>query len=184
MIDFQMSVLFTVMVSVLTILADWLASRFIVGANTIRSITQIVRSDLTPEEANERTKDELDRFRSYRFESLAWGADLAIVAMSMDFAALGIWTHKPEIFPFFLRFNEESVSRELPVWMIVIGLHAMLLITSLVFKHKHADKVSRDGRNLSFFSKSWFLINGWILASHLTGMASLLGAMIVFTNAI
>jgi len=183
MIDFWMAFILTMMVTILTILADWIASRFIVGTRTLRSLQQIVQSGISSNDAEERIKEELERYRLSLSNSLAWGSDLAIVAISMDFAALGIWIHNPILFPFFSRFNDLDTSREIPIWLIVVGFHSILLIISLGLKHIQAINVA--GLQESTFSrKAWISQNGWKIASNSTGFISLLTSIVLFTNAV
>ena len=186
MIDFWVAVLLTAIVSILTVLADWVASRVIVGARTIRALGQILRAGLSERDIVGRVDREIDRYKASRTSALAWGADLATVAISLDLAALGIWVHSPNLFPFFARFNSIEASRELPVWLILIGLHVMLLLASLVFKHNHAEIVAvKELADISAIpGEQWFATNGWMFAANSTGTVSLLVAMVVFTNAI
>ncbi len=186
MIDFWVAVLLTAIVSLLTVLADWAASRIIVGAKVIRTLSQILRAGLSEQDTIQRVRQEIERYKASRSGALAWGADLATVAISMDFVALGIWIHTPQMFPFFSRFSSGGASREIPVWLIVIGVHAVLLITSLVLKHNHAEAVvARDRVEIPAFPiQTWFARNGWMFAANSTGTISLLAAIVVFTNAV
>lgn len=186
MIDFWVAVLLTAIVSLLTVLADWAASRIIVGAKIIRSLSSILRAGLSEQDTLKRVGQEIERYKVSRSGALAWGADLATVAISMDFVALGIWIHRPQMFPFFSRFSSDEASREIPVWLIVIGLHAVLLITSIVLKHNHAEILAaRDKFQVpAFASKAWFAQNGWMFTGNSVGTISLLAAIVVFTNAV
>lgn len=186
MIDFWVAVLLTVIVSVLTVLADWVASRIIVGARVIRALSQILRAGMSEQDTIHRVTAEVERYKATQSGALAWGADLATVAVSMDFVALGIWVHSPQMFPFFARFSSGGASREIPVWLIVIGFHAVLLIVSLILKHNHAEAVAaRDRMEIPVFpSRIWFANNGWMFAANSTGTLSLLAAIVVFTNAL
>ena len=134
----------------------------------------------------QRIQRSVEQYSSSRSSALAWGADLATVAVSMDFVALGIWVHTPLLFPFFKRFDSPGISREIPVWLIVIGCHAVLLIGSLILKNKHAEVVAgREGLEApSFASRLWFSRNGVMFAANATGTLSLLFAIVVFTNAL
>ncbi len=183
MIDFWMAFILTMIVAVLTVLADWVAFRFIVGTRTIHSLQQILRSGLSSIDTEEKIKKELDRYRLSLSNSLAWGSDLAIVAISMDFAALGIWIHNPILFPFFSRFNDLDTSRGMPIWLIVIGFHLILLIISLGLKHIQAINVE-SLQESTFPRKTWIYQNGWIIASNSTGFISMLTSIVLFTNAV
>lgn len=186
MIDFWVAVLLTAIVSLVTVLADWVASRIIVGAQVIRTLLKVLRAGMSEQETIQRVKAELERYKATQSGALAWGADLATVAISMDFAALGIWIHSPLMFPFFSRFSSAGASREIPVWLIVIGVHAVLLIVSLILKHNHAEAVAarERGEIPVFLSRAWFANNGWMFAANSTGSLSLLAAIVVFTNAL
>lgn len=186
MIDFWVAVLLTAIVSVLTVLGDWAASRIVVGAKVIRTLSQILRAGMSAQETIGRIRQEVERYKASRSGALAWGADLATVAISMDFVALGIWIHSPQMFPFFARFNSGGASREIPVWLIVIGLHVVLVIASLALKHNHAEIVAaRDRIEIPPFpNRIWFAHNGWMFAANSTGTISLLAAIVVFTNAV
>jgi hypothetical protein len=114
------------------------------------------------------------------------GGNLATVALSLDFATLGIWIHNPNFFPFFSRFNSPSVNREIPVWLILIGSHLILLILSLAMKHKHGETMGSVPlpRWATFPSKLWFVQNAWMLTDNAFGFASLLLCIVVITNAL
>ena len=186
MTDFWISVLLTSVVSLLTVLADWLASRLIFAGRTLRSLQRIIGSGLSPNDASVRIAKELDRHRASQIGSLSWGANLASVAVALDFAALGIWIHNSALFPFFSRFNDLNVPREIQVWFIVIGVHLVLLIASLMFKHKHAETVGavQPSDLAAFLSKEWLPQNVWLLTGNFMGFLSLLSTFVVVTNSI
>jgi len=186
MTDFWIAVLLTSVVSLLTVLADWLASKLIFSGRTIRSLQRIINSGLAPRDARNRIADELDRHRNSQAGSLSWGANLATVAVSLDFAALGIWIHDSALFPFFSRFNDPNVAREIPVWLIVIGIHLVLLIASLALKHKHAETVGavQPGDWAIFPSGQWLVQNAWLLTGNFVGFISLLSTFVAVTNSI
>lgn len=186
MIDLWIAVILTVIVSLLTILADWLASTLIVKTKTLRSVQNIFRAGLSSSNAQKRVCEVIERYSLSQSNPLAWGADLATVAISMDIAALGIWIHNSALFPFFSRFNTANASREIPIWLIVVGLHFILLIVSLLLKHNHAEAVTGVTQEAlaSFPRKSWFAQNGWMMAANSTGFVSLLTSIVVFTNAL
>jgi len=186
MIDFWIAVLLTATVSVLTVLADWLASRLIFAAKTLRSLQRIIHAGLSASDALARVTDEIQSYRASQVGSLSWGADLATVAISMDFACLGLWIHDKTIFPFFTRFNTATAAYELPVWLILIGVHMVLLIASLTMKHKHAEaRGSVDPTAVvAFPQKLWFAQNGWMVAGNSTGFVALLSTIVIMVKAI
>ena len=185
MIDFWIAVLLTSTVSLLTVMADWIASRLIYTAKVIRSFREIIGSGLTPQEITRRVSEEIERYQTSQSNSLAWGSDLATVGISLDFAILGIWIHNSSIFPFFSRFNSPNVSREIPVWLIIIGIHVVLLILSLAMKHKHGESMGYlpPAQWAPFPARSWFSQNAWMLAGNVSGFVSLLSCIVIITNA-
>ena len=186
MTDFWIAVLLTSVVSLLTVLSDWIASRMIFTARAIRSIRGIAGSGLTPPEIARRVSEEIERYQTSQSNSLAWGSDLATVAVSFDFATLGIWIHNSNFFPFFSRFNSQNVSREIPVWLIIIGVHIVMLVLSLAMKHKHGEAMGSlpPVRWAAFPSRLWFSQNAWMLSGNLFGFVSLLSCIVITTNAL
>ena len=186
MFDFWIAVILTLTVSLLTVLADWLASRLIFAAKTLRTLQQIVHSGLSTNDALRRVTEEIQNYRASQVGSLAWGADLATVAISMDFACLGLWIHDKSIFPFFARFNSVSVNYELPVWLILIGVHMVLLIVSLTMKHKHAEGrgAIEPDQVVVFPQRLWFKQNGWMVAGNSIGFTALLSTIVIMVKAI
>ncbi len=186
MIDFWIAVMLTGTVALLTILVNWLASMLVSGARTLQALREIVQAGLSSSDVQPRIREELERYNTARRASLAWGADLATVAISMDFVALGIWIHSHSFFPFFSRFNTQTVSREIPVWLIVIGVHFVSLIGSLVLKHSHAELTARAAclaEERPRLARS-LADNGWMLAANSLGFMTLLSCIVVFTNAV
>ena len=178
--------LLTAIVSIVTVLADWVASRVIVGARVIRTLSQVLRAGLSEPDTIQRVQRAVSHYKASQSAALAWGADLATVAIALDFAALGIWVHNPQMFPFFMRLNSGAVSREISVWLIVIGLHVVLLVGSIILKHYHSEVVAeRDLLEVTTFpSRLWFSRNLGMFLANSTGIISLLIAIVVFTDAI
>lgn len=143
-------------------------------------------SGLSAEDARQRARSELERLKISRATSLIWGADLATVAISMDFAALGIWIYHPQLFPFFSKFNADAATREIQIWIMVLILHLVLLLISVVFKHHQQETIGRtDAEELEEFLRAgWLNQNRWLLASNFVGFLTLLSAIVVFTNSL
>ena len=81
MIDFWLAVILTVVVSLLTVLADWVASRLIAGVRTIRALQRILRAGLSVKDTHDKIKQELERYSLSQLGSLAWGVNLAVVTI-------------------------------------------------------------------------------------------------------
>ncbi len=186
MIDLWIAVILTSTVSLLTVLADWLASRLIFATKTLRSLQKIIHAGLSATDALQKVTEEIHNHRALQVSSLAWGADLATVAISMDFACLGLWIHDKSIFPFFTRFNTNTATYELPVWLILIGVHMVLLIISLAMKHKHAETHGDldPSHFVTFPHRVWFTQNGWMVAGNSTGFVALLSTIVIMVKAI
>lgn len=187
MSEFWLAVLLTAIVSFFTILADWLTSNLISGARTtrtIQSLQQITQSGLSAIDAIERIRGELEVTRVIRLPPLTFGSDLAAVAISMDVVAIGIYTRKSELFPFFTRFNNGETSWEIPLWIALVGFHAVLLMLSLVLKHHHfmvtAQTSVADRDKIS--NRTWVGQNIWAVGANSVGFASLLFGILIWIN--
>jgi hypothetical protein len=186
MTDFWVAITLTFIVSLFTVLADWVASRMIFGARALRSIRGILGSGLSTDEVVKRVSSEIDRFRITQSNSLVWGSDLATVALALDFSTLGLWLHNTSNFPFFSRFNDPGISREIPVWLILIGIHAILLTSSIAFKHKHGEAMGSmlPSQWQSFPNRLWFTRNRWQLGGNALGFMALLSSIAAIMNTI
>lgn len=174
-----MAVALASIVSALAILADWVAGQLVLGTRIFRTLEELSEAGLSRKDTHDRMERLVQTRRASQSDSSVWGPNLAIVALSMDFAALGIWIHKPDMFPFFMRFNAPNVSREIPVWFVVVFLHVIMLFVSLVLKHKHTSMIWSG-----LLGKTWFTQNGWMVAANFIGFIALLGGIVVFTNAL
>jgi hypothetical protein len=184
-IDFWLAFILTTAVSILTVAVDWLASKLILGARALRSIQATVNAGLPTEETQQRLREDLQRYNAAQTSYLLWGSDLATVAVSMDFAALGIWIHNSLMFPFFSRFNTDEASREIPVWLIVMFSHFILLAASLVLRHFHVEAVAKilvKPKDQSRV-KQWVAQNWSMISANALGFLALLSGMVVLTNA-
>jgi len=185
MIDFWVAVLITIIITILTVLVDWVATKLIVAGRTIHSLQRITRSGLSINEAMNRVKDQLERYSRLQTSSLAWGVSLAIVAISLDFTALSMWIYKPNMFPFFSILNTDEVSREIHIWLIVIFVHIIIMILSMAMKHNHEYLMGAEteGESSEFSERGWLLSNGWMLGANLSGFVALLSGIVILTNA-
>ena len=184
-IDFWIAVLLTFIVSALTILGEWLAARLITSGITLRKLDNIYKANFSPDYTNTLVKKEVKNYCKLESGALCWGSDLATIAISMDIIALTIWVYTPNMFPFLTKLNSGSISREVILWLFIIGIHTILFIASLILKHLNAES---NGYAIpivaSFPKKAWFQNNIWMLAANLIGVFSLLTSIVIFTNAI
>jgi len=185
MVDFWTAVAMTAVLSLLTALTDWAASRIVLGTRLMRRLSSILQAGLTSQDAHVRIRAELQRSERSQISLLAWGVNLALLAVSLDLAALGIWIHDNTMFPFFQRLNEGDLHREPQLWILVIGVNAILLLLSLLAKHSHEATADRLSPDLPFGSpgQGWFRQRLWMFGTNSVGVFSLLLAIIVFTDA-
>lgn len=145
-----------------------------------------MQAGLSKPNASEKITQEINHYRSSLSSASTWGSDLATVTISLDFVVLGIWIHNPNMFPFFSKFNEIDTSYEIPIWLMVVGFHSILLLTSLIFKHSHAETIAcvtleKIGH---FPSRIWISQNCRMILSNSIGFTSLLTGFVLFTNAL
>lgn len=189
MIDFGLAVVFTIGISGLTITADWVTSKLVLYAKAFRHLREILNAENTTYTARirlSRARAEIEQHDTLESCFIEWGTELAVVALSIDFVGLGIWIRSPHFFPFFEKFNDPGISRETPVWLVVIILHIVMLFVSMVLKHNHTDAMARivTSERVGFPRRKWFAQNPWMLATTFTGIVALLASIVVFTNAL
>ena len=102
-----------------------------------------------------------------------WGAELSAVALSVDFAALGIWISNKSIFPFFTKWNTQTAEYEIPIWLLLFLIHFVALLGAIIFKQLHNEE-SRIQSNKK----------RWIYAENLAGFLALLSTFSILTNTI
>ncbi len=185
MFDFWVAILITLVVALVTVLADWATWTLLVYGRTLRRLVALVSAGPPARELRVSLERELQRFREYRSASQTWGFELASVALSMDVVALCIWVHEPTMFPFFARFDSPGTSRGLLVWIVVLGLHTLLFLSSLAMKNQHCISVAGNGVEAPQFpAREWWSANVWMLLGNVLGVLALLAAIVVFANAL
>jgi hypothetical protein len=186
MTDLWIDVLLALMVTLATVIADWIANRFITSTRRLAAIKQVIDKTISEGTKLDEIKKEIERFYSEKEKSLTWGSDLASIAFSMDLAILGVWVTSPSFFPFFSRWNSNNISREIPIWMILLLTHFLILIASIALKHLHSDAFeSTPTPNIArFLRKGWVTQNKYMLASNAFGFISLLSSFVIITNSL
>jgi hypothetical protein len=191
MTDFWIEVMWTLVITAIMVLADFLASQMVADRRariaTQRDLDEAMTLD--GEDLKEHIaemKRRMDRRSARQTAALAWGADLTAVALSLDLAALGLWISDPAMFPFFSRWSTPSVSREIPVWLVVIFAHLMLLMVSIACKHLHGETIEavQPSQMARLLRKGWAKQNGWMLTSNVVGVITLLSSFVMVTDAI
>jgi len=186
MTDLWIDILLALLVTLATIIADWLANRFISSTRRLAAIKKVIEKTLSEGSKLDEIRKEIERFYSEKEKSLTWGSDLASVAFSMDLAVLGVWISSPSFFPFFSRWNSTNISREIPVWFILLFFHFLLLLLSISLKHYHSDTLESTPSTeiIKFMERGWINQNRYMLSSNVLGFMSLLSAFVIITNAI
>jgi hypothetical protein len=181
--NFYFDVLWALLVTAVTLGADWIAGQLISAVRTLTAIKQSVDKSIADGEALEEIKEHLEKLRARRAGSLAWGADLVAVAISLDIAALGIWISDHGIFPFFKAWNTSSSEREIEIWGILLLAHFVLLMLSITLKHFHGEKIESIplGSLAQLFHKDWIKQNGWMVTCNVLGFVTLLSSFTVLT---
>lgn len=185
MTDLWMSVFWTLLITLATILADWIAGRVIL---LTRGVAQIRRAaeGASGGDPLAQVKSELERIRARQVAGLVWGADLAAVAFGLDLAILGLWMSNSATFPFFQRWDTNGAHRAVGVWLVLLLVHLVILLFSIILRQLHGDHVeSYEPAALSeVFGRGWIRQNCWMLASNMIGFLGLLSAFVIVTNAL
>jgi hypothetical protein len=181
--NFWFDVIWAILVTLVTIGADWVAGQLISAVRALAAINQTANKSVADKEALTEIRDHLERFRARRAGSLAWGADLVAVSISLDIAALGIWISDHDTFPFFKVWNTSDSEREIEIWGILLLVHFVLLLVSIIFKHFHGEKIETvpSGGIALVFQKGWLKQNGWMISCNLLGFFTLLSSFVVLT---
>jgi len=188
MTDFWLSVVWTLLITIATILADWIAGRVILLTRGIAAIRKAVETGGNDVAA--KVRKQLEHIRARQVATLTWGADLAAVAIGLDLAVLGLWMSDRTLFPFFQRWDSQTaggvVDRAIGVWLVLLLVHFVLLLASIVLKHFHGDRIERvESTALAdLFQSGWLGQNRWMLVGNTLGFLVLLSSFLVVTNAI
>ncbi|MBN2503176.1 MAG: hypothetical protein JXB38_20530 [Anaerolineales bacterium] len=103
MIDFWIDLVLAILVTIATVLADWIANRLIASTRRLSAIKAVIEESISEGIKIEEIKKEVERFYTAQEAYLMWGSDLASIAFALDLAILGIWISNPNLFPFFSR---------------------------------------------------------------------------------
>lgn len=186
MTDFVFSVIITLSITLLTILAEWLTDKLIIATKTLSRIRKTFNQGYSVDDATKKVEDELTRYETSKLNTNIWGSDLATVTIALDCTALGIWITNNSFFPFVSRFNSPNVERDIYVWMCVLIIHLVLYLITVTFKHLHFEKCdSTEFKSLpSLFTREGLTLNVWKLSTNSLGFLILLSGIVIFTNSI
>jgi|GEM_PF-2505494 len=190
MTDFIISLLITIVITLITIQLDSLVAKMLALSKKSSRFTDletlIDTEGLTKEEITKKIKETNQSYKNSELQRNIWGSDLAVVAFSLDLAALGIYLTDKNLFPFFSRFNTSNVDRAILVIAFTLLFHFLLFIFSIVAKNKHTEQTSEiilvDVP--SIFTKAGFQLSKWKLTTNSVGFITLLSTIVILTNSI
>ena len=184
MMDFWFAFAITLLITLITVLLDRITSKLIVYGRTVKNMQDIIKKGLSNDDAIKYTIKELDQYESNKVASKIWGSDVAIVSISIDITALGIYISNRTYFPFFQRFDGNNASRDILVWIIVIFAHLILIMFSMIMKHNYLSSIDQV-EELNLKQQHWWLkISRWSIGANACGFFTLLSAITIITNAV
>lgn len=187
MVDFWFNVAWTVLIALATLLSDWIAAKLISLTRGFTAIQQAVDQAVEDDSKIRQIKEQLERVDKKAKASLIWGADLATVAIGLDLATLGLWTTNQTLFPFFQKWNTQTVNREIQLWLLLIITHLVVLLFSIIFKHLHGERIEITyASELSslLHPLNWISQNRWMLSSNALGFLAVLSCLMIMSNTI
>jgi hypothetical protein len=186
MTSFGLGVLWTVLVTATTLMADRIAGRLVVASRCLRAIRRAADQGATDQERLAKITQHLEELGAQQAAALSWGANLATVALALDLAALGLAIREPGLFPFFGRWSTAQASNEIMVWRVVLLSHLALLFLSICFKHLHTERgeVRRPNGAPMAVGVGWIRRYKWVLLSNSLGFLTLLSSFVVLTSAV
>ncbi|WP_156940931.1 hypothetical protein [Halomonas halodenitrificans] len=163
------NIVWTLAVAGLTLLAELIATKFVLMKSTLSAISKDVDSDKSNDEVIAKVRGHL--YDLDESTSPLWGAELSAVALSVDFAALGIWIANKSMFPFFSKWNTEVSEYEIPIWLLLFLVHFVALLGSIIFKQFHNDSVRIQEPK-----------KRWMYAGNLVGFMALFSTFSILTD--
>lgn len=165
------NIIWTLAVAGLTMLAELIAIKFVSMKSTLNAISKDVDSDESNDAVLAKVRGHLQDLDEST--SPLWGAELSAVALSVDFAALGIWISNKSIFPFFTKWNTGTSEYEIPIWLLLFLIHFVALLGAIIFKQLHNDSVRVQKP-----------IRRWVYAANIAGFMALFSTFSILTNTI
>lgn len=185
MVDLSIDILLAILVTLATVVADWVANRLVTSTRRMAAIKRAIEKSVSEQAKLEEVRQEVNRFYSAQGANLIWGSDLAAIAFSLDLAILGVWISNPTWFPFFSRWDSQGINRALPIWVIVLFAHFLLWLTSITLKHYHTDNIETlSTPRVKFLRKGWLKQNSYLVSSNMVGFVCLLSGFVIVTNAV
>lgn len=168
---FAFNILWTLAVAGLTMLAELIATKFVLMKSTLKSISKDLDSDESNDAVIAKVREHLHDLDESN--SPLWGAELSAVALSVDFVALGIWISNRSIFPFFSKWNTATAEYEIPIWLLLFLIHFVALLGAIIFKQLHNDSVRMQEQK-----------RRWMYAGNIAGFMALFSTFSILTDSI
>ena len=185
MIDLWVNVFLTIIVALAVVLVEWITSQMISDKKKLKDIDLRVDQLVSQGATSDVIAAEIKRLGTNKGDPPIWGSDLASIAFSLDLAILGIWISRPNMFPFFSRWDEPGISRQVPIWFIVLLIHFLILLLSIIFKRFHLDMPDvLLAQNQNNWKKFWVYRKRNMLYSNLLGSFCLFSTFVMITNSI
>ncbi len=186
MSDILLTIGITVCITFMTILLDYVASKMITLSNLGRKVLKLEEENFDVnqfDEMKERLVNVANYYKSSRLERNIWGNELAVVALSLDFTAVGLWIAKPSIYPFFSHLNSEEIDRSILLCFLVLFIHVIIFLLSLVFKNLHLEKVSGviPSIQTNLFTKEGIILNQYKVYNNSIGFVALTTSLLLYT---
>lgn len=186
MTDLWVNILLAILVTLATVIADWISNRVVTLTRRMAAIKRAIEKSISDKAKIEEVTQEISKYYSSQSANLIWGSDLASISFSLDLAILGVCISNPDWFPFFSRWDSPGINRTIPVWMILLFAHFLLWLISIALKHYHTDKIeSLPIQTVAkFLKKGWIMQNSYLITSNAVGFVCLLSSFVIITNKI
>jgi len=200
--ELLLAFLWTSLISALTTFIDFIIGIIIIYGKSFDKIYKIILKpivDNPSKSLEEYDKKELARIiseilkegpnvKAKKAVAVAWGMNLATLAIALDFTAYGACLTNPGAFPFFTRWTIDDGA----VWNLFILINLTLLTISIIFKYAHSEKIGSIPehqmiqifeRNIKNF-KNWIDQNSFMILSCVIGFSMLFCSVAILMNAV
>lgn len=165
---------------------DFVAAKMITLSRLGNKVIELDRLNYSPAEFDqlkENLKSAANYYKNSKLERNIWGNELAVVALSLDFTAVGLWIARPEIFKFFDHLNSDSVDRSILFCFLIIFVHLIIFLVSLIFKNLHLEKVKNVQltNQTSIFTTNGFWLNIYKVSNNALGFIALTTSILIYS---
>jgi hypothetical protein len=205
--DFWIIMMWTILLSLITIIFHFLISLYILLSNAIvnieaffdkyddgskswnsmfKNLKKCKKGELL--DVLEKIIHQLETVESLKRTIFTWGMDLSLLAFSVDFVILASWLLHEDCFPFFSRWNSAGIHLETPIWTILLFGHFLIFAITVWLNYLNTIKLQYDKAHLiplsNIFSMKWLHQYVYFIAGMFLGFLSLASNFIIIWNAI